>query len=58
MPTGYVYDEIYQQHDTRDHVEGKDRLTAINAVLEKTIKDVYDRYFHGKMVIGHGPQPK
>jgi len=25
---------------------------------EKTIKDVYDRYFHGVMVIGHGPQPK
>jgi hypothetical protein len=25
---------------------------------EKTIKDVYNRYFHGKMVIGHGPQPK
>jgi len=36
MPTGYVNDEIYQQHDTREHVEGKDRLTAINAVLEKT----------------------
>ena len=36
MPTGYVYDDIYQQHDTRDHVEGKDRLTAIDAVLEKT----------------------
>jgi hypothetical protein len=36
MPTGYVNDEIYQQHDTRDHVEGKDRLTAIDAVLEKT----------------------
>jgi acetoin utilization deacetylase AcuC-like enzyme len=36
MPTGYVYDEIYQQHDSRDHVEGKDRLTAIDAVLEKT----------------------
>jgi hypothetical protein len=25
---------------------------------EKVIKDVYDRYFHGKMVVGHGPQPK
>lgn len=25
---------------------------------EKAIKDVYSRYFHGKMVIGHGPQPK
>ena len=36
MPTGYVNDEIYQQHNTRDHVENKDRLTAINAVLEKT----------------------
>ena len=36
MPTGYVYDEIYQQHDTRDHVEGKDRLTCIDVILEKT----------------------
>ena len=36
MPTGYVNDEIYQRHDTRDHVEGKDRLTAINTILEKT----------------------
>ncbi|MCX5997936.1 MAG: histone deacetylase, partial [Chloroflexi bacterium] len=36
MPTGYVNDEIYKQHNTRDHVENKDRLTAINAVLEKT----------------------
>ena len=25
---------------------------------EKAIKDVYDRYFHGRMVIGHGPQSK
>jgi len=25
---------------------------------EKAIKDVYKRYFHGKMVIGHGPQPE
>ena len=24
----------------------------------KAIKDVYERYFHGKMVIGHGPQTK
>jgi acetoin utilization deacetylase AcuC-like enzyme len=36
MPTGYVNDEIYQRHDTRDHVEGKDRLTAIDAALVKT----------------------
>jgi hypothetical protein len=25
---------------------------------EKAIKDIYDRYFHGKMVIGRGPQSK
>ncbi len=36
MPTGYVNDEIYLEHDTRDHVEGKDRLTAIDAVLTST----------------------
>src|SRR5208283_3749175 len=36
MSTGYVNDEIYLEHDTKDHVEGKDRLTAINTILEKT----------------------
>lgn len=36
MSVGYVYDEIYQLHDTGAHVEGKDRLTHIDAVLEKT----------------------
>lgn len=36
MPVGYVSDEIYQQHDTRDHVEGKDRLTAIDTILVNT----------------------
>jgi acetoin utilization deacetylase AcuC-like enzyme len=36
MSVGYVSDKIYQQHDTGDHVEGKDRLTAIESVLEKT----------------------
>jgi acetoin utilization deacetylase AcuC-like enzyme len=36
MSVGYISDEIYQQHDTRDHVEGKDRLTAIDTILEKT----------------------
>ena len=56
MPTGYVYDDIYQQHDTRDHVEGKDRLTAIDAVLEKTkvkeqlvLKAQYRGLFHSWM---------
>jgi len=36
MPVGYVSSEIYQRHETGNHVEGKDRLTAIDAVLEKT----------------------
>ena len=36
MSVGYVNDTIYQQHDTVDHVEGKDRLTAIDTVLQKT----------------------
>ncbi len=35
MPVGYVCDDIYQEHDTGGHVEGKDRLTAINTVLNK-----------------------
>jgi acetoin utilization deacetylase AcuC-like enzyme len=35
MSVGYVSDIIYQQHDTNDHVEGKDRLTAIETALEK-----------------------
>ena len=36
MSVGYVSDEIYQEHDTGDHVEGKDRLTAIDSILIKT----------------------
>jgi acetoin utilization deacetylase AcuC-like enzyme len=36
MTVGFVSDEIYQQHDTRDHVEGKDRLTAIDTILVNT----------------------
>ncbi len=36
MPVGFVHDDIYQLHDTRDHIEGKDRLTAIMTALDKT----------------------
>lgn len=36
MPTGFVNDKIFLQHDTGNHVEGKDRLTNIEAILEKT----------------------
>ena len=36
MPAGYVSSEIYQRHETGNHVEGKDRLTAIDTMLEKT----------------------
>ncbi len=36
MSVGYVSSEIYQRHDTGNHVEGKERLTAINTILEKT----------------------
>jgi acetoin utilization deacetylase AcuC-like enzyme len=36
MPVGYVSSEFYQRHDTGNHVEGKDRLTAIDTILEKT----------------------
>ena len=36
MPVGYVADQVYQKHDTNDHVEGKDRLTAIDEILVKT----------------------
>jgi acetoin utilization deacetylase AcuC-like enzyme len=35
MSVGYISDPIYQEHDTNDHVEGKDRLTAIETALEK-----------------------
>ena len=35
MSVGYVSDAIYQQHETHDHVEGKDRLTAIETALVK-----------------------
>jgi hypothetical protein len=36
MSVGYVSSEIYQRHETGNHVEGKDRLTAIDTILEKT----------------------
>lgn len=36
MSVSYVNNEIYQKHDTGDHVEGKDRLTTIETVLSKT----------------------
>jgi acetoin utilization deacetylase AcuC-like enzyme len=36
MSVGYVNDKIYQEHATGDHVEGKDRLTAIDTALIKT----------------------
>jgi len=36
MAVGYVSSEIYQHHDTGNHVENKERLTAIDAILEKT----------------------
>ena len=40
MSVGYIYDAIYQQHEIHDHVEGKDRLTAIeNALVKTQIKD-------------------
>ena len=35
MSVGYVTDGIYLEHDTLDHVEGKDRLIDIQTVLEK-----------------------
>lgn len=40
MPVGYVSDDIYLEHDTGTHIEGKDRLPAIDAILVKTkVKD-------------------
>ena len=36
MSVGYVSSEFYQHHETGNHVEGKDRLTAIDTILEKT----------------------
>lgn len=40
MPVGFVHDDIYQLHDTRDHIEGRDRLTAVMTALKKTkVKD-------------------
>lgn len=36
MSVGYVSDPIYQQHETYEHIESKDRLTAIDTALEKT----------------------
>ncbi|MFC2037450.1 histone deacetylase [Chloroflexota bacterium] len=34
MPTGYVYDPIYLEHDLRGHPENQQRLKAILQVLE------------------------
>ena len=36
MPVGYVSSEFYQRHETGNHVECKERLTAIDTVLKKT----------------------
>jgi acetoin utilization deacetylase AcuC-like enzyme len=36
MPVGYVTSEIYQHHDTGSHVENKERLKAIDTILDKT----------------------
>ena len=36
MKTGFVYDPIYLQHDTGQHVENADRLRAIIPHLEQT----------------------
>ncbi|MCX6004390.1 MAG: histone deacetylase [Chloroflexi bacterium] len=35
MSVGYIYDDIYLEHDTKDHVEGKDRLIAVKTILDK-----------------------
>lgn len=34
MPTAYLYDPIYLQHFQRGHLEGPERLDAINAALD------------------------
>lgn len=36
MPVGYISSELYQHHDTGSHVENKERLKAIDTILEKT----------------------
>jgi len=36
MPVGYISSEFYQRHETGNHVECKERLTAIDTVLKKT----------------------
>ncbi|CAG0931127.1 Histone deacetylase-like amidohydrolase [Thermoflexales bacterium] len=36
MATGYLYDPVYLQHAQTDHVEGPERLTAINDALDET----------------------
>jgi acetoin utilization deacetylase AcuC-like enzyme len=36
MPVGFIYDDVFLQHDTRDHIEGRDRLPAILTALDKT----------------------
>jgi acetoin utilization deacetylase AcuC-like enzyme len=35
MPTGYVFDPVYLEHDLRGHPESKQRLTATLHVLEQ-----------------------
>ncbi len=36
MATGYLFDPLYLQHFQRGHVEGPERLEAINRVLDET----------------------
>ncbi|MFN8597726.1 MAG: histone deacetylase [Anaerolineae bacterium] len=36
MTTAYLYDPIYRQHFQRDHVEGPERLDAINRALDQS----------------------
>lgn len=36
MPTAYLYDPIYLQHFQRGHIEGPERLDAINRVLDES----------------------
>ena len=36
MQVGYISSEVYPRHETGNHVEGKDRLTAIDTILKKT----------------------
>ena len=36
MPTAYLYDPIYLQHFQRGHIEGPERLDAINRALDES----------------------